>query len=117
MSTHIPRKETFKGHAELPKTEAEIRQKGGPRPGRFRCALEFLSLSVLEFVFVFSSVSAALVLFRCACLPDCIFSFTLCRVYKEGDHDLPEFPSYFQVAKYSVFESVSDFVHQSQDNY
>uniref|UniRef100_A0A8C1SN22 Poly [ADP-ribose] polymerase n=1 Tax=Cyprinus carpio TaxID=7962 RepID=A0A8C1SN22_CYPCA len=25
-------------------------------------------------------------------------------VYKEGDHDLPEFPAYFQVAKYSVFE-------------
>uniref|UniRef100_A0A671RIC6 Poly [ADP-ribose] polymerase n=1 Tax=Sinocyclocheilus anshuiensis TaxID=1608454 RepID=A0A671RIC6_9TELE len=28
------------------------------------------------------------------------------RFYKEGDHDLPEFPSYFQVAKYSVFERV-----------
>lgn len=28
------------------------------------------------------------------------------RVYKEGDHDLPEFPSHFQVAKYSVFERV-----------
>ncbi|XP_026074219.1 poly [ADP-ribose] polymerase 4-like [Carassius auratus] len=28
------------------------------------------------------------------------------RVYKEGDHGLPEFPSYFQVAKYSVFERV-----------
>ncbi|RXN35111.1 poly [ADP-ribose] polymerase 4 isoform X1 [Labeo rohita] len=28
------------------------------------------------------------------------------RVYKEGDHDLPEFPSYFQVAKYSIFERV-----------
>ncbi|XP_059355827.1 protein mono-ADP-ribosyltransferase PARP4-like isoform X2 [Carassius carassius] len=56
-------KETFKGHPELPKTEAEILEKGGPRPGRF-------------------------------------------RVYKEGDHDLPEFPSYFQVAKYSVFEKV-----------
>uniref|UniRef100_A0A671SR50 Poly [ADP-ribose] polymerase n=1 Tax=Sinocyclocheilus anshuiensis TaxID=1608454 RepID=A0A671SR50_9TELE len=39
-----------------------------------------------------------------ACLPDYPFSFTQCRVYKEGDHDLPEFPSYFQVAKYSVFE-------------
>uniref|UniRef100_A0A671SR91 Poly [ADP-ribose] polymerase n=1 Tax=Sinocyclocheilus anshuiensis TaxID=1608454 RepID=A0A671SR91_9TELE len=50
------------------------------------------------------SVSAALVLFRFACLPDYPFSFTQCRVYKEGDHDLPEFPSYFQVAKYSVFE-------------
>uniref|UniRef100_A0A671STF1 Poly [ADP-ribose] polymerase n=1 Tax=Sinocyclocheilus anshuiensis TaxID=1608454 RepID=A0A671STF1_9TELE len=45
-----------------------------------------------------------LVLFRFACLPDYPFSFTQCRVYKEGDHDLPEFPSYFQVAKYSVFE-------------
>ncbi|XP_026127790.1 poly [ADP-ribose] polymerase 4-like [Carassius auratus] len=63
VSTRIPRKETFKGHPELPKTEAEILEKGGPRPGRF-------------------------------------------RVYKEGDHDLPEFPSYFQVAKYSVFERV-----------
>ncbi|KAF4109487.1 hypothetical protein G5714_010560 [Onychostoma macrolepis] len=63
VSTHIPRKETFKGHPELPKTEADILQKGGPRPGRF-------------------------------------------RVYKEGDHGLPEFPSYFQVAKYSVFERV-----------
>ncbi len=105
MSSHIPRKETFKGHPDLPKTEAEILQKGGPRPGRFRCALVYLSLSVLEFV----QQS-----FRCACLPDCIFSFTLCRVYKEGDHDLPEFPSYFQVAKYSVFERVSDFMHQSQ---
>uniref|UniRef100_A0A672NLE0 Poly [ADP-ribose] polymerase n=1 Tax=Sinocyclocheilus grahami TaxID=75366 RepID=A0A672NLE0_SINGR len=52
------------------------------------------------------SVSAALVLFRFACLPDYPFSFTQCRVYKEGDHDLPEFPSYFQVAKYSVFERV-----------
>uniref|UniRef100_A0A672SN79 Poly [ADP-ribose] polymerase n=1 Tax=Sinocyclocheilus grahami TaxID=75366 RepID=A0A672SN79_SINGR len=31
-------------------------------------------------------------------------------VYKEGDHGLPEFPSYFQVAKYSVFERVSDFM-------
>uniref|UniRef100_A0A8C1YSN7 Poly [ADP-ribose] polymerase n=1 Tax=Cyprinus carpio TaxID=7962 RepID=A0A8C1YSN7_CYPCA len=50
------------------------------------------------------SISTTLVLFRCACLPDCIFSFTQCRVYKEGDHGLPEFPSYFQVAKYSVFE-------------
>ncbi len=50
MSTHIPRKETFKGHPDLPKTEAEILQKGGPRPGRFRCALVYLSLSVLEFV-------------------------------------------------------------------
>uniref|UniRef100_A0A8C1M0Q6 Poly [ADP-ribose] polymerase n=1 Tax=Cyprinus carpio TaxID=7962 RepID=A0A8C1M0Q6_CYPCA len=49
-------------------------------------------------------VSTTLVLFRCACLPDRIFSFTQCRVYKEGDHGLPEFPSYFQVAKYSVFE-------------
>ncbi|XP_052421813.1 LOW QUALITY PROTEIN: protein mono-ADP-ribosyltransferase PARP4-like [Carassius gibelio] len=57
-------KEKFKGHPELPKTEAEILQKSGPRPGRF-------------------------------------------RVYKEGDHDLPEFPSYFQVAKYSVFERVN----------
>uniref|UniRef100_A0A672NHB2 Poly [ADP-ribose] polymerase n=1 Tax=Sinocyclocheilus grahami TaxID=75366 RepID=A0A672NHB2_SINGR len=47
-----------------------------------------------------------LVLFRFACLPDYPFSFTQCRVYKEGDHDLPEFPSYFQVAKYSVFERV-----------
>ncbi|KAL1268028.1 hypothetical protein QQF64_033391 [Cirrhinus molitorella] len=28
------------------------------------------------------------------------------RVYKEGDHDLPEFPSYFQVAKYLIFERV-----------
>ncbi|XP_067299714.1 protein mono-ADP-ribosyltransferase PARP4-like isoform X2 [Pseudorasbora parva] len=28
------------------------------------------------------------------------------RVYKGGDHDLPEFPSYFQVAKYSIFERV-----------
>ncbi|ROL52301.1 Poly [ADP-ribose] polymerase 4 [Anabarilius grahami] len=28
------------------------------------------------------------------------------RVYKEGDRDLPEFPSHFQVAKYSVFERV-----------
>uniref|UniRef100_A0A8C1QPG5 Poly [ADP-ribose] polymerase n=1 Tax=Cyprinus carpio TaxID=7962 RepID=A0A8C1QPG5_CYPCA len=26
------------------------------------------------------------------------------RIYKEGDRDLPEFSSYFQVAKYSVFE-------------
>uniref|UniRef100_A0A8C2CTZ4 Poly [ADP-ribose] polymerase n=1 Tax=Cyprinus carpio TaxID=7962 RepID=A0A8C2CTZ4_CYPCA len=59
-----------------------------------------------EFIqlFLFFSVSTTLVLFRCACLPDCIFSFTQCRVYKEGDHGLPEFPSYFQVAKYSVFE-------------
>ncbi|KAL1268030.1 hypothetical protein QQF64_033393 [Cirrhinus molitorella] len=61
--THILGKETFKGHSELPKTEAEILEKGGPRPGRF-------------------------------------------RVYKEGDHDLPEFPSYFRVAKYSIFERV-----------
>uniref|UniRef100_A0A673GBL8 Poly [ADP-ribose] polymerase n=1 Tax=Sinocyclocheilus rhinocerous TaxID=307959 RepID=A0A673GBL8_9TELE len=63
VSTHILGKETFRGHPELPKTEAEILEKGGPCPGRF-------------------------------------------RVYKEGDHDLPEFPSYFQVAKYSVFERV-----------
>ncbi|XP_051760805.1 protein mono-ADP-ribosyltransferase PARP4 isoform X9 [Ctenopharyngodon idella] len=28
------------------------------------------------------------------------------RVYKEGDRDLPEFPSHFQVAKYSFFERV-----------
>ncbi|XP_052004344.1 protein mono-ADP-ribosyltransferase PARP4-like [Xyrauchen texanus] len=28
------------------------------------------------------------------------------RVYKESDRDMPEFPSHFQVAKYSVFESV-----------
>uniref|UniRef100_A0A8C2EN59 Poly [ADP-ribose] polymerase n=1 Tax=Cyprinus carpio TaxID=7962 RepID=A0A8C2EN59_CYPCA len=63
VSTHILGKETFKGHPELPKTEAEILEKGGPRPGRF-------------------------------------------RVYKEGDRDLPEFSSYFQVAKYSVFERV-----------
>ncbi|XP_056321137.1 protein mono-ADP-ribosyltransferase PARP4-like [Danio aesculapii] len=28
------------------------------------------------------------------------------RVYKEGDSDLPEFPSYFHVAKYSVFKRV-----------
>ncbi|XP_017213366.2 protein mono-ADP-ribosyltransferase PARP4 [Danio rerio] len=28
------------------------------------------------------------------------------RVYKGADHDLPEFPSFFQVAKYSVFEKV-----------
>ncbi|XDV30676.1 hypothetical protein PO909_033536 [Leuciscus waleckii] len=28
------------------------------------------------------------------------------RVYRGGDHELPEFPSYFQVAKYSVFERV-----------
>ncbi|XP_016309739.1 poly [ADP-ribose] polymerase 4-like isoform X4 [Sinocyclocheilus anshuiensis] len=63
VSTRILGKETFRGHPELPKTEAEILEKGGPRPGRF-------------------------------------------RVYKEGDHDLPEFPSYFQVAKYSVFERV-----------
>ncbi|XDV30671.1 hypothetical protein PO909_033533 [Leuciscus waleckii] len=28
------------------------------------------------------------------------------RVYRGGDHELPEFPSYFQVAKYSVFEKV-----------
>uniref|UniRef100_A0A672NCM5 Poly [ADP-ribose] polymerase n=1 Tax=Sinocyclocheilus grahami TaxID=75366 RepID=A0A672NCM5_SINGR len=63
VSTHILGKETFRGHPELPKTEAEILEKGGPRPGRF-------------------------------------------RFYKEGDHDLPEFPSYFQVAKYSVFERV-----------
>uniref|UniRef100_A0A8C1V0R6 Poly [ADP-ribose] polymerase n=1 Tax=Cyprinus carpio TaxID=7962 RepID=A0A8C1V0R6_CYPCA len=45
-----------------------------------------------------------LVLFRFACLPDYSFSFPQCRVYKEGDRDLPEFSSYFQVAKYSVFE-------------
>uniref|UniRef100_A0A8C1UXW5 Poly [ADP-ribose] polymerase n=1 Tax=Cyprinus carpio TaxID=7962 RepID=A0A8C1UXW5_CYPCA len=63
VSTHILGKETFKGHPELPKTEAEILEKGGPRPGRF-------------------------------------------RFYKEGDRDLPEFSSYFQVAKYSVFERV-----------
>ncbi|KTG39303.1 hypothetical protein cypCar_00015147 [Cyprinus carpio] len=63
VSTHILGKEKFKGHPELPKTKAEILQKSGPRPGRF-------------------------------------------RVYKEGDHDLPEFPAYFQVAKYSVFERV-----------
>ncbi|XP_043104064.1 protein mono-ADP-ribosyltransferase PARP4-like isoform X2 [Puntigrus tetrazona] len=56
-------KETFKGLPELPKTEVEVLEKGGPRPGRF-------------------------------------------RVYKEGGHDLPKFPSYFQVAKYSVFERV-----------
>uniref|UniRef100_A0A673HLI5 Poly [ADP-ribose] polymerase n=1 Tax=Sinocyclocheilus rhinocerous TaxID=307959 RepID=A0A673HLI5_9TELE len=61
VSTHVLGKEKFKGHPELPKTEAEILQKSGPRPA---------------------------------------------RVYKEGDHDLPEFPSYFQVAKYSVFERV-----------
>ncbi len=48
MSTHILGKEKFKG--EVPKTEAEILQKVGPRPGRFRCALVFLSLSVLEFM-------------------------------------------------------------------
>ncbi|KAG1961359.1 protein mono-ADP-ribosyltransferase PARP4 [Pimephales promelas] len=28
------------------------------------------------------------------------------RVYRGGDHELPEFPSHFQVAKYSVFEMV-----------
>ncbi|KAK7153948.1 hypothetical protein R3I94_007341 [Phoxinus phoxinus] len=28
------------------------------------------------------------------------------RVYRGGDHELPEFPSHFQVAKYSVFERV-----------
>ncbi|XP_077071730.1 protein mono-ADP-ribosyltransferase PARP4 isoform X2 [Siphateles boraxobius] len=28
------------------------------------------------------------------------------RVYRGGDHELPEFPSYFQAAKYSVFERV-----------
>ncbi|XP_073702026.1 protein mono-ADP-ribosyltransferase PARP4-like [Garra rufa] len=63
VSTQILGKETFKGHSELPKTEVEILEKGGPRPGRF-------------------------------------------RVYKEGDNDLPEFPSCFQVAKYSIFERV-----------
>ncbi|KAI2660563.1 Protein mono-ADP-ribosyltransferase PARP4 [Labeo rohita] len=63
VSTHKLGKEMFKVHSELPKTEVEILEKGGPRPGRF-------------------------------------------RVYKEGDHDLPEFPSYFQVAKYSIFERV-----------
>ncbi|XP_016302139.1 poly [ADP-ribose] polymerase 4-like [Sinocyclocheilus anshuiensis] len=63
VSTHKLEKEKFKGHTQLPKTEVEILEKGGPRPGRF-------------------------------------------RVYKEGDHGLPEFPSYFQVAKYSVFERV-----------
>ncbi|KTF78153.1 hypothetical protein cypCar_00048812, partial [Cyprinus carpio] len=63
VSTHKLEKEKFKGHTEFPKTEVEILEKGGPRPGRF-------------------------------------------RVYKEGDHGLPEFPSYFQVAKYSVFERV-----------
>ncbi|XP_016110982.1 poly [ADP-ribose] polymerase 4-like isoform X2 [Sinocyclocheilus grahami] len=63
VSTQVLEKEKFKGHPELPKTEAEILQKSGPCPGRF-------------------------------------------RVYKEGDHGLPEFPSYFQVAKYSVFERV-----------
>ncbi|XP_058617206.1 protein mono-ADP-ribosyltransferase PARP4-like isoform X2 [Onychostoma macrolepis] len=63
VSTHILEKEKFKGHPEVTKSEAEILEKGGPRPGRF-------------------------------------------RVYTEGDHDLPDFPSYFQVAKYSVFERV-----------
>uniref|UniRef100_A0A8C2CT03 Poly [ADP-ribose] polymerase n=1 Tax=Cyprinus carpio TaxID=7962 RepID=A0A8C2CT03_CYPCA len=63
VSTHKLEKEKFKGHTEFPKTEVEILEKGGPRPGKF-------------------------------------------RVYKEGDHGLPEFPSYFQVAKYSVFERV-----------
>ncbi|KAL1268029.1 hypothetical protein QQF64_033392 [Cirrhinus molitorella] len=62
-STHILGNKKFKGHSELQKTEVEILEKGGPRPGRF-------------------------------------------RVYKEGDHDLPEFPSYFQVAKFSIFERV-----------
>ncbi|XP_056098035.1 protein mono-ADP-ribosyltransferase PARP4-like [Rhinichthys klamathensis goyatoka] len=28
------------------------------------------------------------------------------RFYRGGDHELPEFPSHFQVAKYSVFEQV-----------
>lgn len=46
--------------------------------------------------------------FRCDSLPDYILSFTQRRVYKEGDRDLPEFPSHFQVAKYSVFERVSE---------
>uniref|UniRef100_A0A8C1E1X5 Poly [ADP-ribose] polymerase n=1 Tax=Cyprinus carpio carpio TaxID=630221 RepID=A0A8C1E1X5_CYPCA len=68
VSTHKLEKEKFKGHTEFPKTEVEILEKGGPCPGRFRCALVFF--------------------------------------YKEGDHGLPEFPSYFQVAKYSVFERV-----------
>ncbi|XP_073702452.1 protein mono-ADP-ribosyltransferase PARP4-like [Garra rufa] len=63
VSTQILGKETFKGHSELSKTEAEILEKGGSPPGRF-------------------------------------------RVYTEGDYDLPKFPSYFQVAKYSIFERV-----------
>lgn len=115
MSTHKLEKEKFKGHTEFPKTEVEILEKGGPRPGRFRCALVFCHCqcqSLFNFFF-FLSVSTTLVLFRCAHLPDRIFSFTQCRVYKEGDHGLPEFPSYFQVAKYSVFERVSEFMHQS----
>jgi len=39
-----------------------------------------------------------------------IFAFTQRRVYRGGDHELPEFPSHFQVAKYSVFEMVSECV-------
>lgn len=53
--------------------------------------------------------------FRCACLFDYVFSFTKRRVYKEGDRDLPEFPSHFQVAKYSVFERVSEKIQISID--
>ncbi|KAL0184094.1 hypothetical protein M9458_019790, partial [Cirrhinus mrigala] len=33
VSTHKVGKETFKGYSELSKTEAEILEKGGPRPG------------------------------------------------------------------------------------
>lgn len=57
VSTHKLEKEKFKGHTEFPKTEVEILEKGGPRPGRFRCAFVFCHCqcqSLFNFFFFFS---------------------------------------------------------------
>uniref|UniRef100_A0A8C1E5Y7 Poly [ADP-ribose] polymerase n=1 Tax=Cyprinus carpio carpio TaxID=630221 RepID=A0A8C1E5Y7_CYPCA len=107
VSTHILGKEKFKGHPELPKTKAEILQKSGPRPGRFRCALVFYHcLSQFFFFFLVNQFLQHLFCLDVLVYLAASFPFTQHRVYKEGDHDLPEFPAYFQVAKYSVFERV-----------
>ncbi len=62
MLTHILGKENFKGHSKLPKTEAEILEKGGPRPGSFRCALVFCHC---QFLSLFSSLFIVLLVFTC----------------------------------------------------
>ncbi len=71
------------------------------------CFLVFCHCRVLCLIIVLLVLNHFLQHLSCL---DVFFSFTQSRIYKEGDHDLP---SYFQVAKYLVFERVSEFTYQS----